>query len=47
MKKLFALISIFVLIVAAGCDYDDSDDLDILIPNDTTQTGAVLEKAPE
>jgi hypothetical protein len=27
-----------------GCDYDDSNDIDILVPNDTTATGIYTSK---
>jgi hypothetical protein len=39
MKKLFFAILIFGSIIAmSSCDYDDSNDIDIITPNDSTQT---------
>ncbi len=40
MKKslLIGLIFAWILLMSS-CDYDDSNDIDIIIPNDTTQTG--------
>ena len=40
MKKLAAIILIFLgILTVNSCEYDDSNDLDILRPNDSTQTG--------
>ncbi|MDC6404898.1 MULTISPECIES: hypothetical protein [Maribacter] len=40
MKKLAAIVIIFLgILTVSSCDYDDSNDLDILRPNDSTQTG--------
>jgi hypothetical protein len=40
MKKLAAIAIIFVgILTVSSCEYDDSNDLDILRPNDSTQTG--------
>jgi hypothetical protein len=39
MKKCMAVLSIFGVVLALGCDYDDSNDIDILTPNDSTETG--------
>lgn len=39
MKKLLFVLVIFTAILAmSSCDYDDSNDIDIIMPNDTTQT---------
>ncbi|ASV29334.1 hypothetical protein CJ263_03365 [Maribacter cobaltidurans] len=47
MKKLtvvtFVVLGIFA---ASSCDYDDSNDIDILIPNDSTETGIEARKIP-
>lgn len=38
MKKILWLGLILVSIVAmSSCDYDDSNDLDVITPNDSTQ----------
>lgn len=40
MKKiLLILFLISAITTIASCDYDDSNDIDILTPNDTTETG--------
>ncbi|WP_165869244.1 hypothetical protein [Maribacter algicola] len=40
MKKLIAITLIFSgILTVSSCEYDDSNDLDILRPNDSTQTG--------
>ncbi|UWX55634.1 hypothetical protein NYZ99_03995 [Maribacter litopenaei] len=40
MKKLVAITFTFPgVIIICSCEYDDSNDLDILRPNDSTQTG--------
>ncbi len=45
MKKIVFIIAICTCIVAvASCDYDDSNDIDILKPNDSTQTAINLHK---
>jgi hypothetical protein len=47
MKKLLFVFLIGVSItVLASCDYDDSNDIDILTPNDTTETGVAIKKLP-
>ncbi|TDS16607.1 hypothetical protein DFQ03_1088 [Maribacter caenipelagi] len=47
MKKLLYVFLIGVSItVLASCDYDDSNDIDILTPNDTTETGVAIKKLP-
>ncbi|WP_437371809.1 hypothetical protein [Maribacter litoralis] len=47
MKKLFyALLTVISITVLASCDYDDSNDIDILVPNDTTETGVTIKKIP-
>ena len=43
MKKIIYVHLIFgALLLATSCDYDDSNDLDILTPNDSTETGIVI-----
>lgn len=45
MKKLFyTLLVVTSITVLASCDYDDSNDIDILTPNDTTETGISIKK---
>ncbi|WP_405410394.1 hypothetical protein [Maribacter sp. Asnod1-A12] len=45
MKKLLYTLLIGISItVLASCDYDDSNDIDILVPNDTTETGITIKK---
>ncbi len=47
MKKLLYTLLIGVSItLVASCDYDDSNDIDILTPNDTTETGVTINKLP-
>ncbi len=39
MRKLICVGLILAMIIAIGsCSYDDSNDLDVLTPNDSTQT---------
>lgn len=41
MKKLLFIAVLFISIIGmSSCDYDDSNDIDILKPNDTTQTSS-------
>ncbi len=41
MKKFFFVFIIAATVIAmSSCDYDDSNDIDLLNPNDTTQTSA-------
>ena len=47
MKKLLYTLLIGLSITGlASCDYDDSNDIDILVPNDTTETGVTIKKLP-
>ncbi|SIQ28404.1 hypothetical protein [Maribacter ulvicola] len=47
MKKLLYAFLIGSFITAiTSCDYDDSNDIDILTPNDTTETGVAIKKLP-
>ncbi|WP_299796930.1 hypothetical protein [uncultured Maribacter sp.] len=47
MKKLLYTLLIGISITGlASCDYDDSNDIDILVPNDTTETGVTIKKLP-
>jgi len=40
MRKLFFAVLLLVgVICISSCDYDDSNDLDIITPNDSIQTG--------
>jgi hypothetical protein len=43
MKKLFFIALLFMAIIGmSSCDYDDSNDIDVLKPNDTTQTSSLV-----
>ncbi len=43
MKKIaFVVLTFLAIVVMSSCDYDDSNDIDVLNPNDTTQTSTVL-----
>lgn len=43
MKKIVGIISVFgAILCIASCDYDDSNDIDIIKPNDSTETGVGL-----
>ena len=43
MKKLLFIALLFTTIIGmSSCDYDDSNDINILIPNDTTQTSSTV-----
>lgn len=47
MKKIIYLFSIFSSIVLmASCDYDDSNDIDILKPIDSTETSIEIRELP-
>ena len=42
MKKLLFTALLFIGIIGmSSCEIDDSNDIDFITPNDTTQTGAV------
>lgn len=42
MKRLLlSLVLMAGIIVLSSCDYDDSNDIDILTPTDTTATSVV------
>jgi len=42
MKKIALAIAVFGIILAvSSCDYDDSNDIDVLNPVDSTATGIV------
>ncbi|WP_405380691.1 hypothetical protein [Maribacter sp. LLG6340-A2] len=42
MKKfLFTLMIISMVSVIGSCDYDDSNDIDYIIPNDSTSTSNI------
>ena len=43
MKKIvFTILILGTIIVMSSCEYDDSNDIDILSPNDSTATGIML-----
>lgn len=45
MKKILVILFIVSLVTTiASCDYDDSNDIDILTPNDSTETGVNQQK---
>ncbi|KKO07948.1 hypothetical protein LCGC14_0052900 [marine sediment metagenome] len=47
MKKILMIAIILSSIACiASCDYDDSNDIDILTPNDSTETGISIKKLP-
>lgn len=40
MKKIiYTIIILGIIIAMSSCDYDDSNDIDVLKPNDSTATG--------
>jgi hypothetical protein len=39
MKKIVYVLSLLFAVVLLSCDYDDSNDIDILKPTDSTATG--------
>ncbi|MFS4445033.1 hypothetical protein [Maribacter sp. 2307UL18-2] len=42
MKKLLFIAVLFTAIIGmSSCDYDDSNDIDVLKPNDTTETSSI------
>ena len=45
-KPLYTLLIGISITGLASCDYDDSNDIDILVPNDTTETGVTIKKLP-
>lgn len=48
MKKLFSILLISgSVVIMASCDYDDSNDIDYIIPNDSTATGNVTTNLPQ
>ncbi|WP_157483796.1 hypothetical protein [Maribacter hydrothermalis] len=47
MKKLFLISIVFGIVISiASCDYDDSNDIDFITPNDSTETGAAPKNIP-
>ncbi|MBD0850725.1 hypothetical protein [Maribacter arenosus] len=43
MKKIVLIGMVLASVITMGsCDYDDSNDIDIIAPNDSTQTGIDL-----
>jgi hypothetical protein len=48
MKKLALSFVVMAGIIAlSSCDYDDSNDIDFITPNDSTATGMVESELPE
>ncbi len=48
MKKFLAVFFVFGAIIAMGsCDYDDSNDIDVLKPNDSIQGTTIKSKMPQ
>ena len=46
MKKIICVGIMLLAIIGMGsCDYDDSDDIDIIRPNDSTRTALAKTKA--
>lgn len=46
IKKIFFVVSIFTAIVGmSSCDYDDSNDIDILTPTDSVETKGVISES--
>jgi len=42
MKKILLIALVLISIVGmSSCDYDDSNDLDVLTPNDSTESLAI------
>ncbi|MFX0555270.1 hypothetical protein ACOCEA_00635 [Maribacter sp. CXY002] len=47
MKKLFfAILITGSIMLANSCEYDDSNDIDILKPNDSTDTAITVRELP-
>lgn len=45
MKKIiFAVVILGSILAMSSCDYDDSNDIDVLNPIDSTATGIVQTK---
>ncbi len=45
MKKIvFTILVLGAIIAMSSCDYDDSNDIDVLSPNDSTATGITQTK---
>lgn len=48
MKKITGILILAGTIIwLASCEYDDSNDIDILTPNDSTETGVDISNLPE
>lgn len=48
MKKITGILILATTVIwLASCEYDDSNDIDILTPNDSTETGIEISKLPE
>jgi len=46
MKKVLSVLSLLFVLVVLSCDYDDSNDIDILKPIDSTTTGITTPDLP-
>ena len=46
MKKILFVLCFVCALVALSCDYDDSNDIDILRPVDSTATGTNVPEVP-
>ena len=46
MKKIVFILCFVCTLVALSCDYDDSNDIDILKPVDSTATGINVPDVP-
>jgi len=47
MKKTVTVFTLLFAIVLLSCDYDDSNDIDILRPTDSTSTGISIPAVPQ
>lgn len=48
MKRIVLfLLAIGFTALANSCEYDDSNDIDILKPTDSTETGITIHDAPK
>ena len=46
-NKITLLFMISFIISVSSCDYDDSNDIDILKPNDSTATAILVPELPK
>ncbi|MGB3151815.1 MAG: hypothetical protein WBB27_14250 [Maribacter sp.] len=48
MKKIIGVLGLFTVVVfISSCEYDDSNDIDILKPVDSTATGVITGDIPK